>query len=75
MSELDRLKERIAFEKQAFFLLFATGLAIIAWLFTNFPTLELKYVYFCVSALVVVGTAVAILLRSILNKIDMLRDL
>ena len=75
MSELDRLKDDIAFEKQIFFVLFAGGLAMLAWLFGNALKVEAIYVYVACAALALDAGVVAFLYRRVKNKIESLRDL
>ena len=75
MSRLERLKEELAYEKQALFLLFAAGLGTAGWLFSHFRELSAASLYLIVFALTADALLVAALHRRIKSKFDEIEKL
>lgn len=75
MARLQRLDHEIAYEKQILFLLFAAGLGIIGWLFSNAESVAPRLLYIAGGALVADGGILAILHRRIKNKMQEIEHL
>lgn len=75
MTKNEELREEIALEKQIFFVLFAAGIAILGWLFTNGLRVELVYSIIAVLTLMIDAVCAAFLFRRIKSKIKELGKL
>jgi len=75
MSELDMLKEKIAYLKLWLGILVMTNISLIGWLVLNYETTKLLLVVSDIAAIVMIAVGILVLHRRIGGEIDRLRRL
>jgi hypothetical protein len=75
MSELDVVKEQIAYLKVWLGIMVVTNISLFGWLVTSFDTAPVRIVVGCIIAIITVSSGIVIIHRRIERHIESLRGL